>query len=246
MFHDNFIRACVRVFFKTDPPGAFARAHQSILDLNGWEHLSQEILISTPRRFGCVLIFDFDFILIVYYAHFSHPPSHRKTISVSMFAAAMLYSAPSMELSIYSTCKRISQKLLRNVQFFLGLIHEGMGDTPMREIRCNMEEMVLQGPEGPRDIRKVNSYPSKVCNLFRNQCVFYVNPRDCFSLQLREMRVHEPAPALAHVKVVVAGDGHARLKVLLLGLAGHDALRAHVADGLAEVAHARQLHGLRP
>jgi len=54
MFHDNFIRACVRVFFKTDPPGAFARAHQSILDLNGWEHLSQEILISTPRRFGCV------------------------------------------------------------------------------------------------------------------------------------------------------------------------------------------------
>lgn len=52
LFHDNFIRACVRVFFKTDPPGSFARAHQSILDMNGWDNLSQEILISTPRRFG--------------------------------------------------------------------------------------------------------------------------------------------------------------------------------------------------
>ena len=51
MFHENFIRACARVFFKTEPQGAFARAHQAVLDLNGWDNLSQEILISTPRRF---------------------------------------------------------------------------------------------------------------------------------------------------------------------------------------------------
>ena len=50
MFHENFIRACARVFFKTEPQGAFARAHQGVLDLNGWDNLSQEILISTPRR----------------------------------------------------------------------------------------------------------------------------------------------------------------------------------------------------
>lgn len=50
MFHENFIRACARVFFKTEQQGAFARAHQAILDLNGWETLTQEILISTPRR----------------------------------------------------------------------------------------------------------------------------------------------------------------------------------------------------
>jgi len=50
MFHENFIRACARVFFKTEPQGSFARAHQAILDLNGWDSLSQEILISTPRR----------------------------------------------------------------------------------------------------------------------------------------------------------------------------------------------------
>lgn len=50
MFHDNFIRACARIFWKCEPPGAFARDHKRILELNGWDHLSQEVLISTPRR----------------------------------------------------------------------------------------------------------------------------------------------------------------------------------------------------
>jgi hypothetical protein len=39
MFHENFIRACARVFFKFEPQGTFARAHQGILDLNGWDNL---------------------------------------------------------------------------------------------------------------------------------------------------------------------------------------------------------------
>ena len=80
MFHDNFIRACARIFWKREKHGVFAKDHQKILEVNGWDHLSQEVLVSTPRRFG-------------------------KTISVSMFAAAMLYSCPNLEMSIYSTCK---------------------------------------------------------------------------------------------------------------------------------------------
>jgi hypothetical protein len=79
-----------------------------------------------------------------------------------MFAAAMLYSVPRLEMSIYSTCKRISQKLLRNVQKFLDLIYSELGTTRMREVRVNMEEIVLQGDDGEQDIRIVNSYPSKV------------------------------------------------------------------------------------
>ena len=78
-----------------------------------------------------------------------------------MFAAALLYSASAVELSIYSTCKRISQKLLRNVMKFLSLVHEGLGTPEFKEIRCNMEELVLQGPDGTSDVRVVNSYPSK-------------------------------------------------------------------------------------
>jgi len=90
------------------------------------------------------------------------PRRFGKTISVSMFAAAMLYSTPSLELSIYSTCKRISQKLLRNVYKFLDLIYEELGVQRMKEIRLNFEEIELQGMEGKTDVRRVNSYPSKV------------------------------------------------------------------------------------
>ncbi len=50
LFHDHFIRACARIFWKTEKPGSFARDHQKILEMNGWDHLSQEILVSTPRR----------------------------------------------------------------------------------------------------------------------------------------------------------------------------------------------------
>lgn len=86
----------------------------------------------------------------------------RKTISVSMFAAAMLFSCPGVECSIYSTCKRISQKLLRNVAKFLDLIYTGTGVAKYKVIRANMEELVIKGPESEQDIRTVNSYPSKV------------------------------------------------------------------------------------
>jgi hypothetical protein len=52
MFHDCFIRACARIFWKREPHGSFAKNHQRILEVNGWDHLSQEVLVSTPRRSG--------------------------------------------------------------------------------------------------------------------------------------------------------------------------------------------------
>ena len=143
LFHDQFIRASARVFWKNEKPGVFQREHKDILEMNGWDNLSQEILVSTPRRFG-------------------------KTISVSMFAAAMLYAAPNIEISIYSTCKRISQKLLRNVQKFLGLIFEALNEKSYDVVRSNMEEYAIHGCEGPHDRRVVNSYPSKVTSPFTN------------------------------------------------------------------------------
>tara|TARA_Y100000389_G_scaffold167820_1_gene173172 strand:+ start:495 stop:899 length:405 start_codon:yes stop_codon:yes gene_type:complete len=110
-------QACTRTFWKTEKPGQFARDHQKVLQANSWEHLAQEVLISTPRRFG-------------------------KTISVSMFAAGILFAAPSVELSIYSTCKRISQKLLRNVvKFFDIIVNHDMASEGFRVIRQNMEEI---------------------------------------------------------------------------------------------------------
>jgi hypothetical protein len=138
LFHDDFLKACTRIFWKLEPAGTFARQHLEILQRNNWTHISQEVLVSTPRRFG-------------------------KTISVSMFAAAMLYSAPNVEISIYSTCKRISQKLLRNVQKFFSVIcDDDVANSGFSVTRSNMEEMVLKGPVNNHDVRVVNSYPSKV------------------------------------------------------------------------------------
>ena len=94
-------------------------------------------MVSTPRRFG-------------------------KTISVSMFAAAIMFSCPNMELSIYSTCKRISIKLLRNIMRFLELIFTELRVPKYKILRQNQEEVHIQGPEGTGDLRVINSYPSKI------------------------------------------------------------------------------------
>jgi len=136
-FHQDFLRACTRVFFKTEPPGSFERAHKRVLQLNGWDHLPQEILISTPRRFG-------------------------KTISVSLFCAALLFACPAVECSIYSTCKRISQKMLRNICRFLDLLYAELRVQKFKVVRQNQEELIINGPEGMSDLRVINSYPSKV------------------------------------------------------------------------------------
>ena len=137
-FHDDFIRACTRIFWKREAPGKFPREQCEILRRNNWSHIQQEVLISTPRRFG-------------------------KTISVSMFAAAMLYSAPGVEISIYATCKRISQKLLRNVvKFFELMCKNDLKAAGFATVRSNMEELVVRNVQDVTDVRIINSYPSKV------------------------------------------------------------------------------------
>jgi len=137
LFHEEYLKSCARIFFKKDGPGAFANAHNRLLEVNSWESTPQEILVSTPRRFG-------------------------KTISVSMFAAAMMFACPAMELSIYSTCKRISQKLLRNIVKFLELIYIELNVEPYKIVRMNSEEVHVLGNEGQGDLRIINSYPSKI------------------------------------------------------------------------------------
>jgi hypothetical protein len=166
LFHDDFLKACTRSFWKLEPPGQFARDHQKVLRVNSWDHIAQEILISTPRRFG-------------------------KTISVSMFCAAMLLACPGVEISIYSTCKRISQKILRNVQKFALLIADADYATLNFGVkRENMEEINLQGPLGNTDVRIINSYPSKVEKLTRQKSTLYDNLRIVQKSRLRHSTSH--------------------------------------------------------
>jgi hypothetical protein len=165
LFHDDFLKACTRSFWKLEPPGQFARDHQKVLRTNSWDHIAQEILISTPRRFG-------------------------KTISVSMFCAAMLLACPGVEISIYSTCKRISQKILRNVQKFALLIADSDYETLNFSVkRQNMEEINLQGPLGNIDVRIINSYPSKV-KIISTQCKSLKCPSFIILARVKSLRCH--------------------------------------------------------
>ena len=136
VFHENFLNAVVKCLFKTDPPGTFERAYPRLLESQNWTSINQEILISTPRRFG-------------------------KTISVCLFCAALLFACPRLEISIYSTCKRISSKLLRNCTKFLSIIHDVLKLPEFPYIKQTTDEVEIQGPEGKYDTRKLNSYPSK-------------------------------------------------------------------------------------
>lgn len=42
LFHDDFLKACTRSFWKLEPPGQFARDHQKVLRVNNWDHVSSE------------------------------------------------------------------------------------------------------------------------------------------------------------------------------------------------------------
>ena len=137
LFHESFLNAVVRILFKTDPPGFFSQSYPRLLEMNAWSSINQEILVSTPRRFG-------------------------KTISVCLFVAALLYACPSLEISIYSTCKRISQKLLRNCIRFLEIIHDVLREDMPKFIKQTTDEIEIQGTENKYDFRRLNSYPSKV------------------------------------------------------------------------------------
>jgi hypothetical protein len=65
-----------------------------------------------------------------------------------MFCAAMLLACPGVEISIYSTCKRISQTILRNVQkFALMIADDEYASLHFAVKRENMEEINLQGLE---------------------------------------------------------------------------------------------------
>jgi hypothetical protein len=126
-FHEAFIAGCVRRIYGSE----FESAMKRIMTENNWSRVQQEVCIITPRRFG-------------------------KTYSVAMYAAAWAYSQSRTEVSIFSTGRRASKKLLRLVKEMIGKLP---GGTDMIEMD-NMEELTLRGPDDT--IRKINSYPSKV------------------------------------------------------------------------------------
>jgi len=83
-----------------------------------------------------------------------------KSVSVAMFCASLAMAIEATDepfvQSIFSTGRRASEALLH-------LIHRFLIELPnVKIVKRTQETIWIQGPHGPNDIRKINSYPSKV------------------------------------------------------------------------------------
>lgn len=126
-FTDRMIAACAKLIYKNDLEPNLANLLQELKI----DELHQELMAIMPRRYG-------------------------KTMMVAAFVVALLFSIEGIEIGIFSTGRRASQKILELIYWFL----LRLGD--MNIIKHNVETIWIQGPHGPSDIRKVSSYPSNV------------------------------------------------------------------------------------
>lgn len=127
-FHEGFIRACACHLYAQDTVSM-----SDIMLEHGWDHVRQSVLTLTPRRYG-------------------------KTTAVASFLAAYVLAVSDCEVSVFSTGKRASQKMLDLVA---DLVCKAGGEAMICKHNC--ENLWLRGPDG--DTRKCNSYPSAVSTL---------------------------------------------------------------------------------
>lgn len=126
-FTNRMIAACAKLIFKDDLEANLA---DLLIELSIKE-LQQELMAIMPRRYG-------------------------KTMIVSAFTVAALLSIEGIEIGIFSTGRRASQKILENIYWLL-CKH---GDVTID--KHNVETIWIKGPYGKSDVRKVSSYPSNV------------------------------------------------------------------------------------
>lgn len=126
-FHRYYISACLKKIYGKDLNRNLAR----ILKEHELEELRSDVIVSTPRRWG-------------------------KTFSVALYVAAYLWSQPGCEVSIYSTGRRASRKILALI--WKMVVALSGGESIIKEY--NVENLVICGKRG--GISKCFSYPSKV------------------------------------------------------------------------------------
>lgn len=126
-FHKAFIGACLKKIYGDE----IYRDLGHLLAEYDLEELKSDVILCTPRRFG-------------------------KTMSVALFAAAYLLTQPNAELSIFSTGRRTSRKILALIwQMVVKL-----AGTPSVVVIYNQECLEVRG--AGEFTSKCYSYPSKV------------------------------------------------------------------------------------
>lgn len=154
-FHKAFIAACLQKILGDD----LAQNVVRLMKEYELDEIRNDVIICTPRRWG-------------------------KTTAVAIFVAAYLLSQPNCEVSVYSTGRRASKKLL-------GLIYKIVvkmaGDRPGIKRVFNQETLTIVNLLGSEST--VNSYPSKVeIDVTRWLCGVWVCFISCLHLQRQSRR----------------------------------------------------------
>lgn len=125
-FHEEFLRAVAPGLYGDQ----FEIEYKRILAENHWESVRPQALVITPRRWG-------------------------KTYCVAMFIVAYLLSVPRSVQCVFSTSKRVSEKMLE-------LIYKLFSEMPglkRKIIKHTTETLEIAGDEAG-DTRSVSAYPS--------------------------------------------------------------------------------------
>jgi hypothetical protein len=126
-FHRHYISACLKKIFGKDLHRNLVR----ITEMFKLTEIRSDVIVCTPRRWG-------------------------KTFSVALFVAAYIWSQPGCEVSIYSTGRRASRKLLLLIRKMIVAI-AGSDDCITQFNEENLEVIGMWGVAS-----KCCSYPSKV------------------------------------------------------------------------------------
>ena len=138
-FHEVFISACLPQLYGKDLDRCLIR----ILEENDLDSIQSEVMVVTPRRWG-------------------------KTMAVSLFLAAYLYTQPDADVCVYSIARRTSTMLVLKVY---KMVVKLAGGTHVIK-RSNQEKLEVVNMYGGRSV--CNSYPaaSKVFFfIFSSVCV---------------------------------------------------------------------------
>ncbi len=126
-FHKAFIGACLKKIYGDEIYRDLGR----ILKEYDLDELKSDVILCTPRRFG-------------------------KTMAVALFAAAYIFTQPSAEISIFSTGRRASRKILALIWQMIVKLAGSAGIV----VAYNQECLEVRGPGTTTS--KCYSYPSRV------------------------------------------------------------------------------------
>lgn len=133
LFHKAFTGACIKKILGSD----YGAVLEKVIKQYDIQSTTSDVVITCPRRFG-------------------------KTIGLAQFVAALVLTMDTIEISIYSTAKRASSRLIEKIRDFIILL----GGREAIIKFSNNELLEVKGPNGKSSF--IGAYPSSVAVSLHN------------------------------------------------------------------------------